>query len=92
MIAAGVRDLKNNLSRYLSSVRKGKVVLITEHGKPIARIIQESPPPSSWQQPLSPLVKKGAVQLPLRNLNKDLLPPLKLKGKMLSKMISEDRR
>ena len=36
---AGVRQLKTNLSAYLSQVKAGGTVLITEHGRPIGRIV-----------------------------------------------------
>ena len=36
---AGVRQLKTNLSAYLSQVKAGGIVLITEHGRPIGRIV-----------------------------------------------------
>lgn len=34
----GVRDLKNNLSRYLDRVRGGEQVVITDRGRPVARL------------------------------------------------------
>lgn len=34
----GVRELRNNLSRYLEQVKKGKEIVVTERGKPIARL------------------------------------------------------
>lgn len=33
-----MRDLKNNLSRYLSRVQAGEDVIVTDHGKPVARL------------------------------------------------------
>ena len=36
---AGIRQLKTNLSAYLSQVKAGGIVLITEHGRPIGRIV-----------------------------------------------------
>ncbi len=41
MITAGIKDTKNNLSRYLALVKAGEDVVITEHGKAVARIIKE---------------------------------------------------
>lgn len=37
-VEVGVRDLKNNLSRYLDRVREGEVVIVTDRGKPVARL------------------------------------------------------
>lgn len=33
-----MRDLKNNLSRYLDRVQDGEDVIVTERGRPIARL------------------------------------------------------
>jgi prevent-host-death family protein len=37
-VEVGVRDLKNNLSRYLSRVQDGEEVIVTDRGKPVARL------------------------------------------------------
>ncbi len=34
----GIRDLKNNLSRHLERVKAGEVIVVTDRGKPVARI------------------------------------------------------
>ena len=33
-----MRELKNNLSRYLDRVRRGEEVVVTDRGKPVARL------------------------------------------------------
>ena len=38
MKSAAVSELKTSLSKYLSIVKAGEEILITEHGKPIARL------------------------------------------------------
>ncbi|MFZ4433659.1 MAG: type II toxin-antitoxin system Phd/YefM family antitoxin [Microthrixaceae bacterium] len=38
-ILVGVRDLKNNLSRYLERVREGEEVVVTDRGRPVARLL-----------------------------------------------------
>ncbi len=35
----GVRELKTHLSEYLREVQKGKTIVITDHGKPVGRLI-----------------------------------------------------
>jgi prevent-host-death family protein len=37
----GMREMKTNLSKYLRRGKTGQTVIITERGKPIARIIAE---------------------------------------------------
>jgi prevent-host-death family protein len=36
---AGVAELKARLSRYLDRVKAGEEVLVTDHGRPVARIV-----------------------------------------------------
>jgi prevent-host-death family protein len=38
-LLVGVRDLKAHLSEYLHKVRGGQVVVVTDHGKVVARIL-----------------------------------------------------
>jgi prevent-host-death family protein len=40
----GVRELKTHLSEYLREVQKGKTVVITDHGKPVGRLIPAALP------------------------------------------------
>ena len=39
MESAGVADLKARLSEYLARVKSGEEVLVTDRGKPIARLV-----------------------------------------------------
>lgn len=39
-VEVGVRDLKNNLSRYLEGVGNGTEVIVTDRGRPIARLVR----------------------------------------------------
>lgn len=39
MKQVGVADLKNNLSRHLKTVEAGEVLEVTDHDRPIARLI-----------------------------------------------------
>ena len=35
----GIRELRDGLSRHLAEVREGGEIIVTDHGKPIARIV-----------------------------------------------------
>lgn len=35
----GIRELRDNRSRHLASVHDGHTVTVTDHGRPIARIV-----------------------------------------------------
>ena len=41
---AGVRELRDHLSRYLEAVRDGQEVTVTDHGKAVARLVSLDQP------------------------------------------------
>lgn len=45
MKTAGIREARHHLSDLLNEVREGREVLITEHGRPVARLV----PPHLWR-------------------------------------------
>lgn len=92
MIIAGIKDLKNSLSRYLCSVKKGEDILITERGRVIARIIQEDRHKVSLRKSLQPLIMKGLITLPSQQINKDIPDPIEVPGKPVGEMVIEARR
>lgn len=53
---AGVRELRDHLSRYLNEVRDGNEVTVTDHGKAVARLV-----PVDQPRPLDRLVAEGIV-------------------------------
>ena len=44
MRTAGVREARQNLSALLDEVKKGREVVITEHGRPVAKLVPPDPP------------------------------------------------
>lgn len=56
MAEVGIRELRDNLSRYLAAVREGDELVITEHGRAIARII-----PLDAPRKLDQLIAEGLV-------------------------------
>jgi prevent-host-death family protein len=92
MITAGIKELKNQLSRYIAFVKKGEEVLITERGKVIARVVKEDSRSASLRIALQPLVLKGQVVMPTREIERDIPEPVKLPGKAVSEIVLEDRR
>ncbi|MCV7379817.1 prevent-host-death protein [Mycobacterium alsense] len=53
----GVRELRDQLSRHLAQVRAGRTVTVTDHGRPIARIVPVDRP-TTFEQ----LCAQGRVQ------------------------------
>ena len=92
MISVGIKELKNNLSRYLRSVKKGEEVLITDRGHTIARIIRENSKRNAIREALFPLIEKGLITLPEQTIDKDVPTPIEVPGKPVSEIAMEDRR
>lgn len=43
-LRVGVRDLKARLSEYLRQVSQGQTVIITDHGRPVGRLMPVDQP------------------------------------------------
>ncbi len=92
MLTAGIKEFKNKLSHYLSFVKNGEDVLISERGKVIARVVKEEPQNISLRHALHPLIMRGLITFPTKELNRDIPEPIKVPGKPVSEMVIEDRR
>ena len=83
----GVRDLRNNLSRYLAQVREGDEVIVTDHGRPVARLLPIDAPTDR----LAELVARGLVRPPTTTSR--TAPPNRIKPKgSVSDLVAEQRR
>lgn len=92
MISAGIKEVRNNLSRLLAQVKAGEEILITERGRPVARIVKENHSDKSIRAALGPLVQRGLIALPSRSILKDHISTVKVPGKPVSEMVIEGRR
>ena len=81
----GVRELRDGLSRHLASVREGHTITVTDHGKPVARIVPVGVPTS-----LERLVAEGRVT-PGRRSSTPRPTPVKSAG-MVSDLVGDQRR
>ncbi len=92
MVIVGVRDLKAKLSEYLDKAKSGDEIVVTEHGKPIARLIKEPEKQKSTIEKIYSLVEKGLIELPTKNKRKAGMTPLKTKSiKTASDLLLENR-
>ncbi len=90
MSAVGVRELKDNLSRYLAIVRKGGEVVVTERGHPIARVIPIQGRTS--QERLAELIANGDVTLAGRRVRSVPSPFGLPRGATVSDLVKKQRR
>jgi prevent-host-death family protein len=77
MEPVGVRELRQNLSRYLAQVKEGESFAVTERGREVARLLPSGPPDS----PIARLVAERGATMPRGNLlelaDRSTLPPAK---------------
>ena len=91
MKTATVSQLKMLLSAFLRQVKTGEEVLITEHGRPIARLLPMANP-ESLSEHLQDMEKKGLLkrgEKPLPTDFWDLPRPADPQGTVRSAVISE---
>jgi prevent-host-death family protein len=65
----GIRELRQNASRYLAAVKRGEVVVVTERGREIARIV----PSGGLAARYADVVDKFGATVPTETF--DTLPP-----------------
>ncbi len=88
MKTVGVADLKSGLSAHLASVKAGEELLVTDRGRPLARIVPISGgavPPN-----ISELARRGLVKLPGHKPEK-VAPRVKDPGRQLLSALLEER-
>lgn len=84
--SVGVRELRQSASKLLDLVKDGSIVEITEHGKPVARLVPITQ--SLYEQYLD-----SSRITPARNPERIFTVPKGpvAKGKQLSELLIEDR-
>jgi prevent-host-death family protein len=86
----GVAQLKARLSEHLARVRAGDEVLVTDHGRPIARIV----PVADEHERLGELERQGLVRPGSMKLPDGFRgrPRPKVSGPTLTETLVEERR
>jgi prevent-host-death family protein len=73
--AVGVRELRDNLSRFLAEVKDGKSVVVLDHGHPIGVL-----KPWPHRDPLEELVRQGRARRPETYTRRRHDPGVEFKG------------
>ncbi|MFZ5871331.1 MAG: type II toxin-antitoxin system Phd/YefM family antitoxin [Actinomycetota bacterium] len=85
----GVRELRDHLSRYLDRVKAGEEITVTDHGRPVARLVAAGPEADR----MADLVAAGIV-VPARTTTRRL-PTRRARltsGPPISDVVTEQRR
>jgi prevent-host-death family protein len=85
----GIRELKSKLSECVREVRSGGTIVVTEHGRPVARMIADA---SSLRERLEVLTNAGGILWSGRRLQ-PTKPVARVRGsrKTVADLISENR-
>ena len=87
-VTVGIRELKTHLSSYVRQVKSGASVIITEHGKPVGRIVPIRP---SLETRLQDLSEAGLAAWSGQTLP-PMAPVARTRGQqMVADMLVEDR-
>jgi prevent-host-death family protein len=90
IVRVGVREFRENLRSYLDRIEAGDEVVITDRGKPIARMTE----PESHEALRERLIREGAItpaKRPWEPINRAKLPTLPA-GPSLSDIVIAMRR
>jgi prevent-host-death family protein len=83
----GIRELRAGLSRYVARVKEGEEIVVTEHGKPVAKLV-----PLNGERKIDRLIREGVV-IPARSRTDWLPEPIEADGDFrLSDIVIEQRR
>ena len=83
-MSIGIRELRDTLSRQLDRVREGHTITVTDHGRPIARIV-----PIEGQSVYERLVAEGKIT-PASSPKRHVPEPV-VSGATVSDLIAEQR-
>ena len=86
IMEVGIRELRADLSRWVRRVREGEEVIVTDHGKAVARLV-----PVDGERKIDRLIREGLV-IPAPRPRRGPLPkPIEGAGP-LSDIVLDDRR
>ncbi len=82
----GVRELRNHLSKFLERVARGEEFLVTDHGRPVARLTGLDATTDRLQH----LLRAGLIVAP-REPRQNLPEPVEAQGSV-SDLVADQRR
>lgn len=84
----GIRQLKSKLSEFVRDVKSGATIVVTEHGRRVARLVPDA---SSLDERLGALTSAGAVQWSGRRLRRTRPVGRPRKNRTVAEILVESR-
>jgi prevent-host-death family protein len=90
---AAISELKAKLSEYIARVKRGEEVLVTERGRPVARLVPVSPVAAEDDR-IRELVRRGIVRAEKGQLRRVLskLPVCTVREGAVLRALEEERQ
>lgn len=89
---AGIRDLKDNLSRYIRRIEAGERIAVTAHGRVVAELVPPTLGPGAGRRRYDELVATGVVQPALEDGDPlEDSPDIRLPAGTAAALIDSDR-
>ncbi len=88
MATVGIRELRQNLSRYVGRVKHGESFTVTERGQEVARLVPSGPPDS----PIARLVSERGASMPRGSLLELDAPDGRVAGGPPSELVLDELR
>ncbi len=89
--SVGIREAKAHLGRLIREVKEGKVIVLTERGRPVAQPAPVSRKDLSLEERIARLEQLGYLE-PKKEFSHKIPPPLPLAADKARQYLEEDRR
>ena len=92
----GLREANQNFSRIMKAVRKGTEVILTDRGRPVAKITRLEPPVNQadddFDKILDQLEAEGFLErAPKRGQRMPPFKPIKIRGELITETLRRER-
>ena len=92
MTSTGIRELKDNLSRYIRRIEAGERIAITAHGRVVAELVPPGARTTSGTSRFDELVVSGVIRPPLEaGEPTEGWPEIRLPAGTAAKLLDADR-
>jgi prevent-host-death family protein len=88
-ISVGIRQAKINLSKLIKGVREGREIIITDRGKPVAKIIPVLTASLPLAERISEMERQGWIE-PRKKKSRELYPPILLPEELAQEFLKEE--